>query len=513
MSNVFLSEAHGFVCASVGIATATFFCVAIFNLFFHPLAYIPGPTAAAIADFWLLWQLFSLRKCESLHECLLKYGSVVRVGPNKLVVSGQDDIKTIYGPGSKCLKSSFYPAWNLNGASNIFSNVDPKDHSFRRSLTARTFSKQTTMRFMPQLIKHARELADRLEILSKGTEHGHSNTVEFIKLARYLALDMLGTSVLDEEFGLLKKGINHPFVDDLDAASLVIPARATLPTWVWFVVKRLPIPRLQHLLGGEGRLAKYAAKTIERYNSKSDGGENKSLSLVSCYSNYRDHEGNRLSTDHFIGEISAAYFAGTDTISVSLSFAVYEIASRADVQERLRTELVEKAGSGGRLTYEVLEKDCAYLSAVISEVLRLYAALPSHLERVVPPGGMTLSTGHHIPAGTVVGTQPFSLHRDATLFPDPSRFDPDRWLYATPEMRKSLCPWGFGNRICMGMHLAYIEFRLALAVLVGSFNLTLPPDYDHEVMCMKNFWFVFPQGGKVNVLVAKRSAGESVTIC
>lgn len=61
--------------------------------------------------------------------------------------------------------------------------------------------------------------------------------------------------------------------------------------------------------------------------------------------------------------------------------------------------------------------------------------------------------------------------------------------------------------------MAYIEFRLALAVLVGSFKLTLPPDYDHEVMRMKNFWFVFPQGGKVNVLVAKRSAGESVTIC
>ncbi|KAH8157790.1 hypothetical protein CIB48_g10458 [Xylaria polymorpha] len=508
MSDVFLSEAHSFVWASVGIATVTFFCVAVFNLFFHPLAGIPGPPAAAISDFWLMWKLFTLKKCESIHECLLKYGSVVRVGPNKLVVSSQDDIKTIYGPGSKCLKSSFYPAWNLNGATNIFSNVDPKDHSFRRSLTARTFSKQTAMRFMPQLIKHAQELADRLELLSKGNRHGHS-TVEFIQLARYLALDMLGTSVLDEDFELLKKGINHPFVDDLDAASLVIPARATLPTWVWFVVKRLPIPRLQHLLGGEGRLAKYAASTIERYITKSDGAENKGLSLVSCYSNYRDHAGNRLSTDRFIGEISAAYFAGTDTISVTLSFAVYEIARRADVQERLRAELAEKAGgSGGRLTYEVLEKDCAYLSAVISEVLRLYAALPSHLERVVPQGGMVLSTGHHIPAGTIVGTQPFSLHRDATLFPDPSRFDPDRWLDATPEMRKALCPWGFGSRI-----LAYIEFRLALAVLVGGFDVALPPGYDHEAMRMKNFWFVFPQGGKVNILVMKRSAGEGVTIC
>lgn len=61
--------------------------------------------------------------------------------------------------------------------------------------------------------------------------------------------------------------------------------------------------------------------------------------------------------------------------------------------------------------------------------------------------------------------------------------------------------------------MAYIEFRLALAVLVGGFDVALPPGYDHEAMRMKNFWFVFPQGGKVNILVMKRSAGEGVTIC
>ncbi|KAI1169936.1 cytochrome P450 [Nemania sp. FL0916] len=508
MSNDLLPELHNFVWASLGLATATFFCIVVFNLFFHPLACIPGPPAAAISELWIMWQLFRLRKCESLHKCFLKYGSVVRVGPNKLVCYSQDDIKTIYGPGSKFLKSSFYPAWALDGRPNLFSNIDPKDHKFRRSLTSRAFSKQTILGFMPQLIQHSRDLADRLEGLSN-TEH---SAIDFIQLARYLALDILGTSVLDENFGLLQKGINHPFVDDLDAASLVIPARATLPAWIWFVVKCLPIPRLQHLLGGEKRLAKYAAKTIEKYNSKKDAGEHQNLSLVSCYSDYNDHTGNRLDTDCFIGEITAAYFAGTDTISVSLGFAVYEIAKRAYVQERLRAELNVEA-KNGYLTYEVLENDCPYLNAVISEVLRLYAPLPSYLERVVPPGGMTLSTGHYVPAGTVVGTQPFSLHRDEALFPDPDRFDPDRWLYPTPEMKKALCPWGFGGRICMGIHLAYIEFRLALAVLVGGFNMTLAPDYDHEGMRMRNFWFVFPQGGKVNVLVAKRSAGDSVTVC
>ncbi|RYP04742.1 hypothetical protein DL764_004249 [Monosporascus ibericus] len=453
-----------------------------------------------------------MRKCETLHDCLASYRSVARIAPNKILVSSQQDIKTIYSIGTKCLGSQFSPPWGLNGASNIFSTIDTKDHSVRRSITARTFSSNSLLQFMPELIQHAQALAGRLELLSKA-HNGSSSTVDFIKLARYLALDMLGSSVLGEDFGLLKNGIEHPFVHDLDSATFVIPIRASLPSWLWTILKRLPVKKWQYHLGGEQCLAHYVAGTVQRTFADAARGKKDGLALVSSHANYEAPDGGRLSAECIIGEIAAVYFAGTDTTSMTLSFAAYEVARRPDVQDRLRTELMEKkAGPDHKISYEALENDCKHLSAVISEALRLYGATPSHLERVVPAGGITLFTGHEIPAGTIVGVQSYSLHRDAKVFPSPEVFEPDRWLQATPEMRKALSPWGFGSRICMGMHLAYVEFRLALAVLVGNFEISLPDGFDHNAMRMRNQWFVFPRGGEFELVMTRLSNGKHLTI-
>ncbi|RWA09528.1 hypothetical protein EKO27_g5582 [Xylaria grammica] len=491
-----------------------FACRVISNVFFHPLSAVPGPTVGAASDLWLVWRTFTLRKCETLHECLSTYGSVARVAPNKIVVSSQADIKTIYGIGSKCLKSQFYEAWAFGGAPSIFATIDPKDHSMRRSIASRTFAKKSIMQFMPDLTRHAQTLAKRLEALSKQGSESNSTAIDFIQYSRYLALDMLGSSVLDEDFGLLRNGIEHPFVHDLDAAALKLTMSATLHPWLWAVLKRLPIPRWKHLLGGDARLAEYATKTVEHTFHERDQGKDTGITLVSSYAKYEDANGARLSTGHIVGEIASVYFAGTDTTSATMGFTVYQIAMRQDVQSKLRAELVEKAGVDGRIAYDTLENDCPYLNAVISECLRLYTAAPSHLERVVPPGGITLSTGHYLPAGTIVGVQVYSLHRDPAVFPDPELFDPDRWLRASPEMRQALSPWGFGSRICLGMHLAHIQLQLALAVLVGNFHVTLPEGFDHEKMRMKNFWLVFPIGRKAEIAVKKlEEGGKGVTVC
>ncbi|ROW03868.1 hypothetical protein VPNG_07307 [Cytospora leucostoma] len=501
---------------------------ALYNILGHPLASLPGPKFAGATPFWLLYHTFRLRKCEVLDECLSRYGPVVRIAPNKVLISSQTDIKTVYGIGAKFVKSDFYPPWGLDGASNIFSTTDPKDHSLRRAITARTFSKNSIVKFMPKMEEHAvslvRNLRARCDV--KDGDQGvtrSTTTVEFLKMARYMALDMLGSSVLGEDFQLLKTGREHPFVHDLDSATLIIPTRATVPSWLWATVfKHLPVARWQHHLGGEARLSEYARETVHRAFAAADGAGGKAddrpPTLVSSYANYEDETtGRHLSTERIVGEIAAVYFAGTDTTSNTLTFAMYEIARRPDVQQKLRDEVVDAHRKARRsrseatahavtesddgvleMSHAILE-NCPYLEAFISESLRLYAAIPSHLERVVPQAGVTLSTGHKLPAGTVIGVQTYSLHRDPVIFPQPHHFDPDRWLRGTPEMRKALSPWGFGSRICMGMHLAYIEFRLVIAAVVANFLVCLPQGFDHDTMDMKNLWFVFPQGGKLDV--------------
>lgn len=105
----------------------------------------------------------------------------------------------------------------------------------------------------------------------------------------------------------------------------------------------------------------------------------------------------------------------------------------------------------GLPTVEAADK-LPFLDAVIKETLRLYAPLPASEPRQSPID--TTVDGYQIPAGTVVCMAPYSLHRNADVFPDPLKFDPERWLGAparVAEMKKWWWAFSSGGRMCIGM--------------------------------------------------------------
>ncbi|KAL3298647.1 cytochrome p450 [Colletotrichum asianum] len=106
------------------------------------------------------------------------------------------------------------------------------------------------------------------------------------------------------------------------------------------------------------------------------------------------------------------------------------------------------------------------LNAVIEETLRLYPAVPSSLPRTVPKEGATLSS-HYIPAGTVVYSPAYTLHRDPEIFHEPHRFNADRFLNPAEvklQQRQAMIALGGGARVCIGQHLAMMELRLSAAI-------------------------------------------------
>lgn len=108
--------------------------------------------------------------------------------------------------------------------------------------------------------------------------------------------------------------------------------------------------------------------------------------------------------------------AGSDTTSVTLTYLVWVVLRRPDLQARLEEEL---AGLGDEFDDAALEK-LPLLNAVIDETLRLYGAAPGNLPRSVPPSGATFG-GFFVPGGTVVETQAYTLHRHPNVYPDPLR--------------------------------------------------------------------------------------------
>ena len=141
--------------------------------------------------------------------------------------------------------------------------------------------------------------------------------------------------------------------------------------------------------------------------------------------------------------------AGIDTTGDALGFLMWELSQPRSLhhQERLRQELQ-------RAEPEVALEQLPFLDAVVSEGLRCFPPIPMSLPRRVPwDGGDRSIGGYLVPPGTVVSCQAYSAQRlDGTVFPNPDRFDPARWLEAEGRMERNKLFFAFakGGRGCIG---------------------------------------------------------------
>ena len=130
--------------------------------------------------------------------------------------------------------------------------------------------------------------------------------------------------------------------------------------------------------------------------------------------------------------------------------------------------------------------------------LRLYTAVPSLLERVVPTstsknGGSDEvydMMGYALPPGTIVATQAWSMHREPSVFPSPETFLPERWLESSSDhlltMAAHMMPFGTGSRVCGGQNLAQVMLRVAVASFTRNFDIATPPETNDRSMNIKD---------------------------
>jgi cytochrome P450 family 6 len=132
-----------------------------------------------------------------------------------------------------------------------------------------------------------------------------------------------------------------------------------------------------------------------------------------------------------------------------MTFALYELALNADIQERLREEIVLGIEENdGKLTYELLH-NFKYLDMVVNETLRKYPPA-FFLTRISRKDFQIPGTNLIIPANTDINVNILSLHRDPEFYPDPDRFDPERFTPENVKTRPSgtYFPFGDGPRRC-----------------------------------------------------------------
>lgn len=172
-----------------------------------------------------------------------------------------------------------------------------------------------------------------------------------------------------------------------------------------------------------------------------------------------DENGVLEETDTFIA-------AGHDTASSALTFILLLFAHNPEAQEKI---FVEIQVNGGELTYEIVNK-LDYLNRAIKECLRIYPPAPYISREFVEDfrHGNIL-----VPKGSSCQIHIFDIHRDPEFFPDPEKFDPDRFLTKNCEKWHSYAyiPFSAGIRNCVGQKSGLIELKVMVAKIIRKFKL------------------------------------------
>ena len=171
-------------------------------------------------------------------------------------------------------------------------------------------------------------------------------------------------------------------------------------------------------------------------------------------------------------EVMTLVLAGHETTANALTWTLTLLSRYPAAYERLVAEVDEVLGGRDPQGSDV--DLLPWTQAVVSEALRLYPPV-WHVERdAVQDDDIS---GVPVSAGDTVGLSPYLLHRHPEFWPNPERFDPQRFLpdSASTRPRYAYLPFGGGRRICVGAGLARLEVTLALAVLSQSARVDLVP--------------------------------------
>lgn len=166
--------------------------------------------------------------------------------------------------------------------------------------------------------------------------------------------------------------------------------------------------------------------------------------------------------------------AGHDTVTITLSTMMYELARHPAWQERLREEAISFGpGSPG---FDDLAT-FASLDLVMRESMRLVATVPALPRRTTRD---TEVLGYFIPADALVSVNPSLTHRLDAYWSEPDRFDPERFSAERREdatHRWAYVPFGGGVHRCIGMHFAQIEAALVMHEVLRRFRWRVEPSY------------------------------------
>ncbi|CAO1638006.1 unnamed protein product [Sympodiomycopsis kandeliae] len=201
-----------------------------------------------------------------------------------------------------------------------------------------------------------------------------------------------------------------------------------------------------------------------------------------CFVNHmmEDASGKAMTRDAQAYAAGSLFGAGSETTSSAIGVVMLVFMSFPDVQKKAQEEVDRQVGRERMPAFADMPH-LPYIQAVVDETFRWRpVAAGGFAHRVVSHDAYR---GYCVPKGSIIIPNHWALHRDPTIYKDPEKFDPERFL--SPQVvakEERHHTFGFGRRICPGQHVATRSVQICAAVLAWSFNLTKAKDSDGKII-------------------------------
>ena len=346
-------------------------------------------------------------------------------------------------------------------------------HRIRRAALAHYFSKGALQRLEPGV----QSVVDNLVYRFEGVK-GSSRPVNLLDVFACMTADVIGQYAFAKPYGLLDDPDFsphwHELMQDVSQNShilkqfgFLLPMMQSLPDWLVKIVQPQMLQLIDFQKGFRRQILEVKASI-----ARGEKPEGQTTIFYDVLTN-PDVRPEEKTTDHMQDEAQTIIGAGTVTTAHILAITTFHIISNPPILQKIQAELAPLMSTTDTPPKWQQLEQLPYLTAVITEGLRIGYGIPQRLQRCFPD--IELEYGSYkIPKLTPVSMSALHLHDNPSLFPDPRTFHPERFIQQ-PQLKKYLNPFARGSRQCMGLILAYAEFYLALAALFapGRFRLEL----------------------------------------
>ncbi|KAL4863043.1 hypothetical protein BDV12DRAFT_189956 [Aspergillus spectabilis] len=370
----------------------------------------------------------------------------------------------IYGAPSKTRKmfpksDRFYD----NGHPNIAFVLDPDEHARQH----RMFATQ----FRPSAV-HTQE---PIQLTARGRNGAVPLNVS--KWFEWLTFDIIGELTFGESFNATRDNKSHPWVSIL--------LDATYSGSIFNLRKRLafvgPLLRWMPYISSTARAAvesitQHSAMTLAKTRKRIEAGPTRSSATGNRapVDDFLEHaiRAGAMSDTELANQAMVMLTAGAETSATALTAVLWYLSQPAQAHclARLRVEVRAAFASPADATGDATAR-LPYLNAVLEETMRLFPPSPVGPPRVTPEGGESVDSTF-VPSGVYVSADVWTIHRDArTVGEHPEKFEPERWCDAPKKPYTVL--FSIGPRMCIGVTLAWVKMRIALAKAVLAFDWEL----------------------------------------